>query len=70
MKGTHNTKSNILFEDIVVITLINIPKFERNSQPDDSPSEILNGCNYFDKYIKIWKELTTTLVAYDDWSEL
>ena len=43
----------------VVITLINIPKFERNSQQDLTYDIIEFGCNYFDKYTKIWKELTT-----------
>ena len=44
---------------LVVITLINIPKFERNSQ--QAYLNIIGSvcCNYFDKYTKIWKELTT-----------
>ena len=37
----------------VVITLINIPKFERNSQHELRKIEVTESCNYFDKYTKI-----------------
>ena len=49
----------VMFPVAVVITLINIPKFERNSQPHSIQHKNNDGCNYFDKYTKIWKELTT-----------
>ena len=60
MKGTHNEVGRISRIEDVVITLINIPKFERNSQQGTVKVENMVGCNYFDKYTKIWKELTTS----------
>ena len=42
-----------LIRNEVVITLINIPKFERNSQLRKQISLTSLSCNYFDKYTKI-----------------